>query len=221
MNAMKLFLDTAHLPHIQEIAALGVLDGLTTNPSLLSKEGKTDPMDPKKHLQKITKLVSGPVSMEVISQDFKGMIKEGKEYSGWAENIVVKVPMTEDGLRAVEWFRREGIRTNVTLIFSANQALLAAKAGASFVSPFIGRLDDNGEDGMTVVHEIVRIFANYEFQTQVLVASIRNPRQVTEAAMIGADVATLPYEVFTKLIHHPMTDSGLERFLNDWKKLSL
>jgi len=212
---MKLFLDTAHLEHIKEIASWGVLDGITTNPTLLSKEGK---VDPKKHLQAICKMVPGVVSMEVISTDLKGMLKEGREYSSWAENIIVKVPMTLDGLKAVETFRHEGIRTNVTLVFSANQALLAAKAGASLVSPFIGRLDDAGEDGMIVIEEIVQIFSNYDFDTEVLVASVRHPRHITEAAMIGADVATLPYEVFTKLVRHPLTDVGLHNFLADWKK---
>lgn len=212
---MKLFLDTAHLEHIKEIASWGVLDGVTTNPTLLSKEGR---MNPKKHLQEICKIVPGMVSMEVISTDLKGMLKEGREYSTWAENIVVKVPMTPNGMKAVETFRHESIQTNVTLVFSANQALLAAKAGATLVSPFIGRLDDAGEDGMIVIDEIVQIFSNYDFDTEVLVASVRHPRQITDAAMIGADIATLPYDVFMKLIHHPLTDSGLQKFLADWKK---
>ncbi len=212
---MKLFLDTANLIHIKEIASWGVLDGITTNPTLLSKEGK---LNPKTHLQAICKMVPGMVSMEVISTDLKGMLKEGREYSTWAENIIVKVPMTPEGLKAVETFRHEGIRTNVTLVFSANQALLAAKAGAALVSPFIGRLDDVGQDGMGVIEDITQIFANYDFDTEVLVASVRHPRHITEAAMIGADIATLPYEVFTKLVHHPLTDLGLQNFLADWKK---
>lgn len=212
---MKLFLDTAHLEHIKEIASWGVLDGITTNPTLISKEGR---VNVKKHLQAICKIVPGPVSMEVLSQDLKGMLKEAREYSSWAENIVVKVPMTSEGLRAVETLRREGIRTNVTLVFSANQALLAAKAGATIVSPFIGRLDDAGEEGMMVIEEIMDIFANYDFETEVLVASVRHPRHVTEAAMLGADIATLPHEVFSKLVHHPLTDVGLAKFLADSKK---
>ncbi len=211
---MKLFLDTADLKQIKEIASWGILDGITTNPSLLAKEGK---VDPKKHLQAICKVVNGPVSMEVFAPDFDGMMKEGREYAKWADNIVVKVPMTPDGLKAVSAFKAEGIPTNVTLVFSANQALLAAKAGAAMVSPFIGRLDDSGEEGMIVIQEIVQIFENYDFDTQVLAASIRHPRHISEAAMLGADIATLPYEIFKKLAYHPLTDVGLEKFMADWK----
>ncbi len=212
---MKLFLDTAHLKEIKEIASWGLLDGITTNPTLLAKEGK---VDPKKHLQAICRLVRGPVSMEVLATDFNGMMKEGREYATWAENIVVKVPMTPDGLRAVQALKTEGIPTNVTLVFSANQALLAAKAGAAMVSPFIGRLDEAGQDGMTVVAEIMDIFSNYDFETEVLVASVRHPRHVTEAAQLGAHIATLSYDIFKKLTQHPLTTAGLEKFLTDWKK---
>ena len=210
---MKLFLDTANLKEIQTLASWGVLDGITTNPSLLSKEGK---IDPEKHVKAICKLVKGPVSMEVFSTEADGMVAEGKRYAKWAKNVVVKVPMTSEGLKAIVLLRKEDIRVNVTLIFSANQALLAAKAGANFVSPFIGRLDENGQDGMALIEEIRAIFDNYAFPTEILVASVRHPRHVTEAAMLGADVCTLPYAVFEKLVHHPMTDSGLEKFLSDW-----
>lgn len=210
---MKLFLDTANLKEIQTLASWGVLDGITTNPTLLSKEGK---IDPEKHVKAICKLVKGPVSMEVFSTEAAGMVAEGKRYAKWAKNVVVKVPMTPEGLRAVGLLRKAGIRVNVTLIFSANQALLAAKAGANFVSPFIGRLDENGQDGMALIEEIRAIFDNYAFEAEILVASVRHPRHVTEAAILGADVCTLPYAVFEKLVHHPMTDSGLEKFLSDW-----
>lgn len=212
--AMKLFLDTANLKEIETVSSWGILDGVTTNPTLLSLEGK---VDVEKHLKAICKQAVGPVSMEVIATDAKGMVEEGKKYAKWAENIVVKVPMTAEGLKAVIELRHFGVPTNVTLIFSANQALLAAKAGARFVSPFIGRLDENGEDGLSLVNEIVQIFDNYGFETEVLVASVRNPRQVTEVARMGADVATLPFAVFEKMLHHPMTDLGVERFLKDWK----
>lgn len=213
-NTMKLFLDTANLKEIETIASWGILDGVTTNPSLLSKEGK---VNPEKHLKAICKQVVGPVSMEVISTDAKGMIEEGKKFAKWAENIVVKVPMTKDGLVAVTELKKFGIPTNVTLIFTANQALLAAKAGARFVSPFIGRLDDIGEDGLMLISELVQIFDNYAFETEILVASVRSPRQITEVARMGADVATLPFAVFEKLLQHPLTDAGIEKFLKDWK----
>jgi transaldolase len=212
---MKFFLDSANLKEVEVLASWGVLDGITTNPSLLSKEGK---IDPEKHMKAICKLVKGPVSMEVFSTEAAEMVAEGKRYAQWAKNVVVKVPMTPEGLKAVGLLRKAGIRVNVTLIFSANQALLAAKAGANFVSPFIGRLDENGEDGMTLVEEIRAIFDNYAFGTEILVASVRHPRQVTEVAMLGADICTMPFAVFEKLIHHPMTDLGLEKFLADWNK---
>ena len=212
---MKFFLDTAHLDDIRDLASWGVLDGVTTNPSLIAKEGQ---VELEAHAKEICSIVDGPVSMEVIATDLEGMLEEGRRYSTWADNIVVKVPMTPDGLKAVSIFASEGISTNVTLVFSANQALMAAKAGATFVSPFIGRLDDQGRDGMNLIEEIALIFQNYAFATEILVASVRHPRHVTEAALIGADVATMPRAVFDKLIKHPMTDLGLEKFLNDWKK---
>ncbi|MBT4384223.1 fructose-6-phosphate aldolase [Candidatus Peregrinibacteria bacterium] len=212
---MKFFLDTANLDEIKEIASWGVLDGVTTNPTLISKEGKVKVED---RLKEIANIVAGPISMEVISLDVDGMLKEGRKYAEWAENIVIKLPLTPDGLKAVEIFKGEGIDTNVTLCFSANQAILAAKAGATYVSPFIGRLDDQGTDGMNLISEITQIFQNYHFGTQVLVASIRHPRHVTDAALLGADVCTIPKAVFEKLVKHPMTDQGIEKFLNDWKK---
>jgi transaldolase len=214
---MKLFLDTANLKEIELAASWGVLDGVTTNPTLISKEHG---VELESHLKAICELVEGPVSMEVISLDSEGMVEEGRKYSNWASNIVVKVPMTPEGLKAVRQLSEENIPTNVTLVFSANQALLAAKAGATYVSPFIGRLDDNGQDGMQVIEEIVQIFDNYSHETQVLVASVRHPRHITEAAMIGADIATLPYSIFEKLVKHPMTDLGLQAFLNDWNHRS-
>lgn len=214
---MKLFLDTANLEAVEHIAAWGVLDGVTTNPSLLAKEGK---IDPEKQIKALSRLVNGPVNMEVIGASAKEMVEEGKRYARWAENVVVKIPMTEEGLKAVNKLSSMSIPTNVTLIFSANQALLAAKAGARYVSPFIGRLDEHGEDGLALVSEIVDIFRNYELSTEVLVASIRHPRHVTEAARMGADICTLPPEIFEKLLHHPLTDLGLAKFLADWKKLS-
>ena len=212
-HTMKLFLDTANLNEIETIASWGILDGVTTNPSLLSKEGK---VNPEKHLKAICKSVVGPVSMEVISQDARGMVEEGKKFAKWAENIVVKVPMTTEGLKAVTELKRFGIPTNVTLVFTSNQALLAAKAGARFVSPFIGRLDDIGEDGLMLISEMIQIFDNYDFETEILVASVRSPRQVTEVARMGAHIATLPFAVFEKLVTHPLTDAGIEKFLKDW-----
>lgn len=210
---MKLFLDSADLKEVQTLASWGVLDGITTNPSLLAKEGK---VDVEKHLKKICKLVNGPVSMEVFSTEAEAMVAEGKRYAKWAKNVVVKVPMTPEGLKAIFMLRKAGIRVNVTLIFSANQALLAAKAGANYVSPFVGRLDENGQDGMELVEEIRTIFDQYAFPTEILVASVRHPRHVTEAAMLGADICTLPYSIFEKLVHHHLTDAGLEKFLADW-----
>jgi transaldolase len=210
---MKLFLDTAVLKEIETLASWGVLDGITTNPSLLAKEGK---VDIEKHIKTICKWVKGPVSMEVFSTEAEGMVAEGKRYAKWAKNVVVKIPMTAEGLKAIGLLKKVGIRVNVTLIFSANQALLAAKAGADFVSPFVGRLDDYGQDGLELVEEIRTIFDQYAFPTEILVASVRHPRHVTEAAMLGADICTLPYAVFEKLVHHPLTDAGLEKFLADW-----
>ena len=212
---MKLFLDTANLKEIETIHSWGVLDGVTTNPTLVAKEG----VDFEKRVRDICKIVSGPVSAEVISTDTKGMLVEGRRYAKWAKNVVVKVPMTADGLRAVKQFSEEGIQTNVTLCFSANQALLAAKAGATMISPFVGRLDDLGQDGLEVIREITEIYFEYGFATEVLFASVRHPRHVTDAARLGVDICTLPFGVFQKLVAHPMTDLGLAKFLEDWGKV--
>lgn len=212
---MKLFIDTANVVEIREAYSLGIIDGVTTNPSLLAKEGR----DFHQVLEEICTIVNGPVSAEVVSLEVDGMEREGRALAKIHPNIVVKVPMTAEGLKAVRRLGQEGIQTNVTLVFSANQALLAAKAGASYVSPFVGRLDDINHQGMEVVDQIITILDNYEFDTQVLVASIRNPLHVVEAAMMGADVATMPFAVIQQIIKHPLTDIGIERFLNDWKRL--
>jgi transaldolase len=213
---MKFFLDTANLDDIKKYAAWGIVDGITTNPSLLAKEG----VNLEKRIKEILKVVNGPISAEVIATDTKGMLKEGRRYAKWHKNIHVKVPCTPDGLVAVKQFAKEKIKTNVTLVFSASQALLAAKAGATLMSPFIGRLDDISEDGMNLIAEIVAIYSNYGFTTEILVASIRHPRHVVDAAMLGADIATIPPAIFDKLIKHPLTDAGLEKFLADWKKVA-
>jgi len=212
---MKFFIDSANIAHIREAASLGLLDGVTTNPSLIVKE-KTNF---KVLLEEIVKLVDGPISAEVVSTDYAGMLKEAKDLVKIHENIVVKIPMIREGIKAVKTLSDEGIKTNVTLCFTANQALLAAKAGATYISPFVGRLDDISTGGMEMVKQIVQIYRNYDFKTQVLVASIRHPLHVIEAAMMGADVATIPYDVIEKLFKHPLTDSGLEKFLSDWKNL--
>ncbi|MGA9407346.1 MAG: fructose-6-phosphate aldolase [Bacteroidota bacterium] len=211
---MKFFIDTASIAEIKEANDLGVLDGVTTNPSLVAKEGKEFiPL-----LKEICAIVSGPVSAEVLSTEFDGMMKEGRELAKIHENIVVKVPLIKDGLKAVKALKAEGIRTNVTLCFSANQALLAAKAGAFFISPFVGRLDDISQNGMELIGQIVTIYHNYGYDTQVLVASVRHPLHVIDAAMMGADICTMPFKVIDQLIKHPLTDIGIERFLSDWKK---
>lgn len=194
---------------------MGLLDGITTNPSLMSKEGG----DPKSAMKEITKIIKGDVSLEVVSTDFSGMIEEGKRLREFGSNVVVKVPMTPDGLKACKSLSSEGIPVNVTLVFSSNQALLAAKSGAKYVSPFIGRLDDIGQDGMNLIREIKEIFSNYDFGTQILVASVRHPMHVVDAAKIGADVVTLPPGVLDKMLGHPLTTIGLDNFLNDWEKL--
>jgi transaldolase len=214
---MKIFLDTANLESIRKFNDMGLLDGITTNPSLMSKEGG----DPKKVMEEITKIIKGDVSLEVISTEYSGMIEEGKRLRQYGKNVVVKVPMTPDGLKACKHLTSEGIPVNVTLIFSPNQALLAAKSGAKYVSPFIGRLDDIGKDGMNLIRDIKKIFDNYkdDFKTQILVASIRHPIHVVDAAKIGAHVVTLPPAVLDKMLQHPLTDIGLENFLSDWKKL--
>lgn len=210
---MQLFLDTANLDQIKKFAALGIVDGVTTNPTLIAKEG----VALEKRIKEITAIVDGPISAEVISTDLKGMLEEGRKYAKWHENIYVKVPMTANGLMAVKAFKKEGIKTNVTLVFSAAQALLVAKLGAELVSPFIGRLDDISEDGMFLISEIKEIFENYSFHTRILVASIRHPRHIVDSAKLGADIATLPADVMEKLLNHPLTDIGLEKFLTDWK----
>ncbi|MFQ5896156.1 MAG: fructose-6-phosphate aldolase [Nitrospinota bacterium] len=211
---MKLFIDTGNVDEVREAAQLGILDGVTTNPTLLSKEGR----DPRKVLEEVCGLVEGPVNAEVVAEDFEGMVVEGRELAAIRENIVVKVPMTAEGIKAVKRLREEGIETNVTLCFSPAQALLAAKAGASYVSPFIGRLDDVSHQGMALVRDIITIFDNYDFSTQVIVASVRHPLHVVEAALAGADVATVPFAVIGQLLKHPLTDIGLERFLRDWER---
>lgn len=212
---MKFFIDTANLDEIKEANELGLIDGVTTNPSLVAKEGD---VDFKKHLAKICKLVKGDVSAEVTALDTDGMLKEGREYAKVAPNVVVKCPLTLDGLKATRKLRGEGTKVNVTLCFSAAQALLAAKAGASYISPFIGRIDDIGQDGMQLIRDIVQIYDNYGFATEVLAASIRHPMHIVDCALAGADVATLPFKVIQQLVKHPLTDKGLEGFLSDWKK---
>ena len=212
---MKIFLDTANLESIRKFNDMGLLDGITTNPSLMSKEGG----NPKDVMAEITKIIKGDVSLEVVSTEYSGMIEEGNRLRQYGKNVVVKVPMTPDGLKACKHLSSEGIPVNVTLIFSPNQALLAAKSGAKYVSPFIGRLDDIGQDGMKLIEDIKKIFLNYKFTTMILVASIRHPIHVIDAAKIGADVVTLPPTVLDKMLQHPLTDIGLENFLSDWKKL--
>lgn len=214
---MKLFLDTANLEDIKKYASWGLIDGITTNPSLIAKEGVTL----EKRVKEITKIVKGPVSAEVFSTDAKGMVEEGRKIAKWAKNIYVKCPCTPDGLIATQKLTKLGIRVNMTLVFSANQALLAAKAGAAFVSPFIGRLDDAGQNGMELIEEIVEIYENYGFKTEILVASVRSARQVEQAAILGADICTLPAAIYDKLVKHPLTDTGLKKFLDDAKKTKL
>jgi transaldolase len=212
---VKIFIDTANLEEIKKAWSLGVVDGVTTNPSLVSKEGA----EPVKLLKEICGAVDGPVSAEAVSIDSGGMVSEGMELSRIAPNIVVKIPMTEEGLKAVKILSSKKIKTNVTLVFSASQALLAAKAGATYVSPFVGRLDDISEPGMQLIADIMQIFDNYGFKTQVIVASIRNPMHVVEAARLGAHVATIPYPVIKQLTKHPLTEIGIRKFLEDWEKV--
>ena len=212
---MKFFIDTANVGEIREAVSYGLLDGVTTNPTLLSKESG----EPRAILQEITKLVDGPVSAEVTALDAEGMIAEGLELRKIAENIVVKVPMTLAGMKAIRTFADQGVPTNCTLIFNAVQALMAAKAGATFASPFVGRLDDISSDGMELIEQICTIYRNYGFDTEVLVASVRHPIHVVQAALLGADVVTLPASVLRQLAKHPLTDSGLEKFLADWEKV--
>lgn len=212
---MKFFIDTANLDEIRESNELGLIDGVTTNPSLVAKEGD---IDFKERIAAICEIVTGDVSAEVTALDTEGMLKEGRELAKIAPNVVVKCPLTLDGLKATRRFRDEGTKVNVTLCFSAAQALLAAKAGASYISPFIGRLDDTAQDGMQLIRDIVQIYENYGFATEVLAASIRHPVHIVDCALAGADVATIPFKVIQQLVKHPLTDKGLEGFLADWKK---
>ncbi len=214
-GAMKFFVDTANLQEIREAASFGVLDGVTTNPSLVAKEGD---VDFKQHIAAICEIVQGPVSAEVTSPELEGMLREGREYSRIAPNVVVKCPLTRDGLKATHQLNDEGVKVNVTLCFSAAQAILAAKAGASFISPFLGRLDDIGENGLNLLHDIVEIYNNYGWKTEVLAASMRHPIHVIEAARMGADIATMPFKVIEQLFNHPLTDKGQAQFLADWQK---
>lgn len=212
---MKFFIDTANLEEIKKANDMGLLDGVTTNPSLVAKEGR----DFKELLLEICNIVDGPVSAEVVSTDTEGMVDEARDLAGLAENIVVKIPLIKEGLKAVKILSGEGIKTNVTLCFSPLQALMAAKAGATYISPFIGRLDDISQRGMDLIEQIVTIYENYGYETEILVASVRNPVHVLDAALVGADVATIPFKVMEQLINHPLTTIGLEKFLADWKKM--
>ncbi len=212
---MKFFLDTANLDEIRDVASTGVLDGITTNPTLISREGNAF----EDQLLKICAIVDGPISAETVSVDADGMVNEGRHLAKLHRNIVVKCPMTREGLKATKRLSDEGIRVNVTLVFSAPQAILAAKAGAYFVSPFVGRLDDIGENGMDLISDIVQIYGNYEFKTEVLVASVRHPIHVVQAGLLGADICTLPAKVFEQMLKHPLTDRGVEQFLKDWAKV--
>src|SRR4030042_65994 len=212
---MKIFIDTANLEQIKEINSWGILDGVPTNPTLVAKEG----CDFERRIEDICKIVDGPISAEAVSMDSEGMIREARELSKMHKNVVVKIPMTAEGLKAVKVLSGEGVKTNVTLVFSPNQALLAAKAGATYVSPFVGRLDDISHDGMDIVRDIITILKNYGFKTQVIAASIRHPVHVTEAALAGAHVATVPYDVLKKMLRHNLTDEGIKKFLADWEKI--
>ncbi len=214
---MKIFIDTANLDEIREANDMGILDGVTTNPSLVAKEGHKDF---RSMLEKICAIVNGDVSAEVVSTTSDAILKEGRELAKIHKNIVVKVPLIKEGLKAVKVFSEEGIKTNVTLCFSASQAILAAKAGAYIISPFVGRLDDISHNGMDLIAQIVQIYGNYNYQTQVLVASVRHPLHFVDGAMMGADIATMPFKVIEQLAKHPLTDIGLDKFLSDWKKLN-
>ncbi len=211
---MKFFIDTANINEIKEAHSMGMVDGVTTNPSLIAKEGR----DFKEIIQEICAVVDGPISAEVISLDAEGMVKEARDLAAMHANIVVKIPMTVDGLKATRQLAQEEIKTNVTLVFSPLQALMAAKAGATFVSPFIGRLDDLSQEGLLLVEQIVEIYSNYAFDTEIIVASVRNPLHVLDSALIGADIATIPFDVLAKLAAHPLTDKGIKAFLDDWEK---
>jgi len=212
---MKFFLDTANLDEIRGAAAFGIADGVTTNPSLIAKEGD---VDFKEHIAAICKIVSGPVSAECTSEDAEGMISQGRDYATIAPNVVIKCPLTREGLKATNKLSNEGIKVNVTLCFSAAQAILAAKAGASFISPFLGRLDDIGENGLLLLQDIIEVYRNYDWKTEVLAASMRHPIHVIEAARMGADIATIPFKVIDQMFNHPLTDKGQTQFLADWHK---
>jgi transaldolase len=212
---MKIFIDTANIKEIKEAIELGIIDGVTTNPTLIAKENRPA----KDLLREICSLVSGPVSAEAISLNVKGMVGEAEELSKIAKNIVIKIPLVKEGLKAVKILSTKAIKTNVTLCFSPSQALLVAKAGADYISPFIGRLDDISQVGMDLIRDIKQIYANYNFKTQIIVASVRNPLHVVDAALVGADIATVPFAVIEQLIKHPLTDIGIQRFLDDWKKV--
>src|SRR4030042_2006526 len=212
---MKIFIDTANLEQIKEINSWGILDGVTTNPTLVAKEG----CDFKCRRDEICAVVDGPISAEAVSIKADGMVKEARELSKMHKNIIVKIPMTDEGLKAVKVLSKEGVRTNVTLVFSPNQALLPAKAGATYVSPFVGRLDDISHTGMDLVRDIIKIYRMYGFKTQVIAASIRHPVHVTEAALAGADVATVPYDILKKMLKHNLTDEGIQKFLKDWESV--
>ena len=212
---MKFFIDTANLAEIKEAISLGVVDGVTTNPSLVAKEGN---VDFHTRIKEICELISGPVSAEVIALETEEMIEEARELAALSDNVVVKIPMTVEGLKAVQILSNEGIKTNVTLVFSANQALLAAKAGATYISPFVGRLDDRAHEGMDLIKDINTILENYDLDSEIITASIRSPRHVKNAALVGADIATIPFGVIEKMSQHPLTDIGIKRFLNDWEQ---
>ncbi|HEV7747734.1 MAG TPA: fructose-6-phosphate aldolase [Pyrinomonadaceae bacterium] len=212
---MKFFLDTANLDEIRNAAAFGIADGVTTNPSLIAKEGN---VDFKEHIEAICQIVSGPVSAECTSEDAEGMISQGRDYATIAPNVVIKCPLTREGLKATNKLSNEGIKVNVTLCFSAAQAILAAKAGASFISPFLGRLDDIGENGLLLLQDIIEVYRNYDWKTEVLAASMRHPIHVIEAARMGADIATIPFKVIDQMFNHPLTDKGQATFLADWRK---
>lgn len=212
---MKIFIDTANIDEIRDMYQLGVLDGVTTNPSLIAKESGRDF---KEIISEISELVPGPISAEVISMDTEGMVKEAEELAKIADNIVIKIPMTKEGLAATSILAGKGIKTNVTLIFSANQALMAARAGATYVSPFVGRVDDIGQEGMDLVRDIMQIFETYGIETEVIAASIRHPQHALMAALAGSDIATIPHKVLNQMLKHPMTDQGIEKFMADWEK---
>ncbi len=212
---MKFFIDTANLEEIKQAAEMGMVDGVTTNPSLIARENCKF----EERIKAICEIVSGPVSAEVVSLEADGMVREAQDLARLADNIVIKIPMTTQGLQAANSLARKGIKTNVTLVFSPLQALLAAKAGATFVSPFVGRLDDISQDGMELIADIVQIYDNYGFDTEIIVASVRHPVHVLEAARMGADISTIPFKVISQLAHHPLTDRGLENFLKDWEKV--